>query len=264
MSKTLTLGDKGDAVRVVQASTNKRLRARDLDTLVVAEDGELGPKTLVAVRKAAWALGALPHVYEYVTKGKKISPDVQDLIRNPGKRNSAQLERARGRIAKMRADRKRREAEAAKAGAKRKLVVKFAKQAAANYRKNPGAYHYLAGGVANTTFLEPTPRSWRSDCSQFVASVYKAAGLPSPASVPHEWASTHTMTKSPHARITTKPRPGDLGMYGDRSGPLAQRSTHHVELYCGEPEFIGHGSPPIDSLTPGRPDFYITFDFLDN
>jgi hypothetical protein len=48
-------------------------------------------------------------------------------------------------------------------------------------------------------------------------------------------------------------------MYGVHGG-----ATHHVELYCGAPgqEFIGHGSPPIDSATPGRPDYYLTFDFL--
>jgi hypothetical protein len=130
-------------------------------------------------------------------------------------------------------------------------------QAAANYRQNPRAYHYLAGGVANLIFLRPSPRNYRSDCSQFAASVYKAAGLPSPASVPHEWASTYTMVKSPHAKVTTREhrKPGDLGMYGSLSAP------HHVEIWCGN-KFIGHGSPPIDSLTPGEPDYYLTFDFL--
>jgi hypothetical protein len=56
-------------------------------------------------------------------------------------------------------------------------------------------------------------------------------------------------------RITAHPRPGDLGMYGPFN------ATHHVELYCGAPgqEFIGHGSPPIDSRTPGRRDFYLTY-----
>jgi hypothetical protein len=52
---------------------------------------------------------------------------------------------------------------------------------------------------------------------------------------------------------TDTPVPGDFGMYGSRTAP------HHVETYCALPgrEFIGHGSPPIDSLTPGRPDFYL-------
>ena len=59
--------------------------------------------------------------------------------------------------------------------------------------------------------------------------------------------------------MTTSQRPGDLGMYGKHGG-----FTHHVELYCGAPgqEFIGHGSAPIDSATPGRPDYYLTCDFL--
>ena len=101
------------------------------------------------------------------------------------------------------------------------------------------------------------PSDWRSDCSQFVAAVYKEAGLPSPATVAHEFAATSNI--DPKGRVTTSPRPGDLAMYGTHGG-----FTHHVELYCGAPgqEFIGHGSAPIDSATPGRPDYYLTYDFL--
>jgi hypothetical protein len=143
------------------------------------------------------------------------------------------------------------------ASAKRKRIVAEASKAAANYRKNSGAYHYLAGGKANTEYLKPTPRDWRSDCSQFAASVYKGAGLPSPASVPHEWASTFTMVKAPGVRFVDRAhrKPGMLGMYGTHTAP------HHVEIWCGD-KFIGHGSPPIDSLTPGEPDYYLDFPFL--
>lgn len=139
----------------------------------------------------------------------------------------------------------------------RQKIVAEAQKAAANYRKNPGAYHYLAGGIANTLYLTPSPRNYRSDCSQFVAAVYKGAGAASPAApLGWEWASTYSIVKSPHARVTTKPQPGDLGMYGSRTAP------HHVELVVPG-GFIGHGSPPIDGLTPGLPSFYLTFDFLD-
>jgi cell wall-associated NlpC family hydrolase len=98
------------------------------------------------------------------------------------------------------------------------------------------AYHYFAGGKPNAVCLEPTPRDWRSDCSQFVAAVYKQAGLPSPSTGPHEGAATSNI--DPHGRVTTQPKPGDLGMYGTHRG-----STHHVELYCGAPgqEFIPTG-----------------------
>jgi cell wall-associated NlpC family hydrolase len=246
---------KGDRVRALQAATNRRLRARGLDANVVEEDGEVGRKTLAAVTSAAWVLGAQRSTLARLDRGE-IPIGVQRMIRNPGRRTDEQKQRGRRRVAHMLAARKRRATAAKKAGTARQKVVELAQQAAANYRANPGAYHYLAGGVANTEFLHPTARNMRSDCSQFAAAVYKAAGLPSPASVDHQWASTYSMVKK--GRVTMQPKPGDLGMYGTRSAP------HHVEIYCGAPgqEFIGHGSPPIDSQTPGRPDYYLTYDFL--
>jgi peptidoglycan hydrolase-like protein with peptidoglycan-binding domain len=261
---TLHKGGQGDSIRALQAATNRRLNARDLDQFKVKEDGYLGTGTLKGVRKAAWALGALSTTYEAITDKGRVPVGVQQMIRNPGRRTPEQLARADARISQLRADRKRRakqREEERKRNGLRNKIVNEAQQAAANYRKNPGAYHYLAGGVANLIFLHPTPRNYRSDCSQFVASCYYAAGAPSPAIVPHKYASTYSMdamVDQGKATITTKPRPADLGMYGPR------HATHHVELYCAEPgqEFIGHGSPPIDSLTPGRPDFYITFPFL--
>lgn len=256
---------KSDDARALAAATNRRLKARGLDSFTVPEKPVVSKELLVAVRKAAWALGALSSTYESVTDTGNISVGVQRMIRNPGKRTDRQKKLGEARMSAMRADRKKRAKAAAATKGKRAAIVKAAQHAAANYRRNPGGYHYLAGGVANLVYLEPSPSSWRSDCSQFVGSVYADVGLPSPANVEHKYASTYSIVKCPQARITDNPRPGDLGMYGSRSGPLASRSTHHVEVYCQEPgqEFIGHGSPPIDSITPGRPDFYVTFDFLD-
>lgn len=249
----LRRGDRGERVRQLQAATNRRLRARALDDYTIDEDGSLDVKAIAGVAKAAWALGAMRTTLAQLDNGD-VPLGVERMIRNPGRRQAAQKDRARKRMKHMRAARKRRAAEARTAGP-RARIVQEALKAAANYRANPGAYHYLAGGRQNAVYLQPTPRDWRSDCSQFVAAVYKGAGLPSPASVPHEQASTYTM--APHGRRTTTPKPGDCGFYGN--------PPHHVELYCGVPgqEFIGHGSPPIDSGTPGRPDYYVTYDFLD-
>lgn len=253
--RVLRKGGKGEAIRQLQAATNRRLRARDLDEYVCGEDGDLGAFTLRAVRKAAWALGALATTFEAITTKGQVPVGVQRIILSPGTRNAEQLARARARISQMRAERQAREKKAA--SEPRLRLVKLALLAKANYYANPGSYHYLAGGKANLVFLKPTPRDWRSDCSQFVASVYAEAGLPSPASVPHQWASTYSI--APHGKLTRSPKPGDLGLYGPRG------NTHHVEMYCGAPgaEFVGHGSPPIDSLTPGRPDFFVTYNFLD-
>lgn len=256
--ETLHHGTHSEATRRLQAATNRRLKSRGLASYAVKEDGHLGVKTLLAVRKAAWALGALEATLDTVTKKRVVSAGVQSIILNPGKRNERQRRSAKVRIVKLKRDRARLKARAKEHAAQaknqsggRSRVVHFAKEAAAAYRKQPGAYHYLAGGVANLIFLKPSPRNYRSDCSQFASSIQKAAGLPDLGSNGPLWVNTVIMAH--HLEYTDHPEPGDFGMYGSRWAP------HHVEVYCGEPgaEFIGHGSPPIDSLTPGRPDFYL-------
>ena len=254
--QVLHRGAKSEAARALQAATNRRLQRRGLSEVALDEDGVIGAKTMAAVVAAAWALGAQRATIAKMDAGE-IPIGVQRMIRNPGRRTDGQKALGKKRLVHMIAMRKKRAAAVAASGTARKRVVELAQQAAANYRANPSAYHYLAGGRANAEFLKPTPSDWRSDCSQFVAAVYKAAGLPSPATVAHEFASTFSI--DPKGAVTTNPRPGDLGMYGVHGG-----KTHHVELYCGLPgqEFIGHGSPPIDSMTPGRPNYYLTYDFL--
>jgi hypothetical protein len=187
-----------------------------------------------------------------------INADEISFVRHPAKRSSAEKSRGKKRVAAHRAALIKQRAEVSKANDKRKRIVAELEKAAANYRKNPGAYHYLAGGMANLIYLSPSPRNFRSDCSQFQAAAWNGAGVESPAApLAHQWASTFSMVKSPHARVISRAqrKPGDLGMYGSRSAP------HHVEGWTGV-HFVGHGSPPIDSLTPGEPDYYLTFDFL--
>lgn len=252
-------GDRGARVESLQRSINKRLRARFSSDRMIKEDGEFGPTTRKALRTAAYLLGADGEILKGMKSGS-ISVSEQLFVANPGRRSAAEMERGKKRVAAHKKNVERQKEQAAQASSARKNIVRWAKQAAANYRKQPGAYHYLAGGVANTVFLKPTPRDWRSDCSQFAAAVYLEAGLPSPASVAHKWASTYTMVKAPGVKVVDRAhrKPGMLGMYGSRTAP------HHVEVFVGEPgvEFIGHGSPPIDSLTPGQPDYYLDFPFL--
>lgn len=247
-------GAKSDQARALQAATNRRLRARGLGSFVVREDGFVGVKTLAAVRKAAWALGALGSTYESITKDDEVPAGVQWMIRNPGRRTNQQVDRGKRRIAAMYSARKKREQEADSVSGDRKAIVTAAKKAAANYRKNPVAYHYLAGGKANTVIMDPTPSDWRSDCSQFAVNVYRVAGVPCPGSGTYLYSNTDTINNG--GKVVSRPKPGDLGMYGRRDG-----STHHVEVYIGEPGcmFVGHGSVPIDAITPGLPDFYLSF-----
>lgn len=244
-------GKKGEACRKFQAAGNRRAEARDLDSYKVKVDGVCGRETLILARKLGWALGAREETYDAILREGEIPIGIQRMVRNPGRRSRGQELIGKKRIAQMRADRKKRAREHHEASGGRKEFVKLAAQAKANYMRNPGAYHYLAGGIANLVFLRPTPRSYRSDCSQFASSVQNAAGLPPLARAGALWVSTYTMAA--YLEETDHPMPADFGMYGSRTAP------HHVETYCALPgaEFIGHGSPPIDSLTPGRPDFYL-------
>lgn len=250
-------GDTGPHVKKLQAAINKRLSNRAAGNHRCEEDGVFGTKTRIALIKACYLLGMRRDRLNELKHGL-IVDSTQRFVMEPGLRKDAEKRRGRQRVKKHRAAVKRHKAEAAKANDARKRICREAKKAAANYRKNPGAYHYLAGGKANLVYLTPSPRDYRSDCSQFAAAVFHGAGLPSPARpLAHEWASTYSIVKAEGARIvsSSQRKPGMLAMYGSREAP------HHVEIWCGD-RFVGHGSPPIDSITPGQPDYYVDFDFL--
>lgn len=255
----INTGSHGPRIKSLQRSINRRLRARSASSRVVPEDGVFGNKTRRAMAYAAYLLGASSAVVDGIRTGS-VNEAEFNFVRHPGLRTAAEMARGKKRVAAHRKAVAKAKEEALKANAKRQRIVKEARQAAANYRKAPWLYHYLAGGRANTVYLKPTPSDWRSDCSQFGAAVYKGAGLPSPASVDHQWASTFTMVKAPGVKFVDRAhrKPGMLGMYGSRDAP------HHVEIFIGDAdvEFIGHGSQPIDSLTPGQPDYYLDFPFL--
>jgi hypothetical protein len=263
MNAVLHKGETSESARALQAATNRRLRARDLGALAVDENGLVDHETLVAVRKAAWALGAMRTTYDAIIAAGAIPIGVQRMIRNPGTRSAEQMQRGKQRIATMRKQRKERAEQARAVGAERRAVVAAAKKAAANYRANPHAYHYLMRTEkANTTIMSPTPSDHRSDCSQFAVNVYREAGIENcPGTGTWLYSGTATIAhRNGGGKIVTQPRPGDFGMYA-HSKADPRGTTHHVEVYIGEPRctFIGHGSPPIDSQIPGQPDFYLSF-----
>lgn len=254
---TINDGSHGKTIRQLQLAINRRLSTRSATKRMIRIDDVFGPKTRRAMVYAAYLLGADMSFVNGLRNGP-ITEDEQNFVRFPGRRNQSTIILGKRRVAAHRKVLAKQKEEAEVVKGKRNRIVQLAEQAADNYRNNPGAYHYFAGGIPNLQFLEPTPKEFRSDCSQFVASVYKAAEIESPASpLAHLWVSTFSIAKSPHAKVVSRRmrKPGDLGMYGSLIAP------HHVELWCVN-KYIGHGSPPIDSLTPGEPDYYITFDFL--
>jgi hypothetical protein len=86
---------KGPDIKSLQRAVNKRRRARGLFTIDV--DGEWGPDTDTAVRETAWVLGITKDMADGL-----VSPDVQFLIRNPGKRTPEQKDRAKRRKGRLR------------------------------------------------------------------------------------------------------------------------------------------------------------------
>jgi hypothetical protein len=109
--QVLRHGARSASARALQVATNRRLRSRELEALVVPEDGIVGARTLEAVRKAAWLLGARSETCDAVTRDGEITVGVQQMIRNPGRRSDDQKSRGKARLSRLRAERKRRAAQ---------------------------------------------------------------------------------------------------------------------------------------------------------
>lgn len=139
--QVLGKGDTGEEVRALQAATNRRLRSRGLAALAVEEDGEAGPLTLAAVRKAAWALGARLETCEKIIEDGAIPVGVQRMLRSPGRRTDEQRIRGRLRVSRMRAERERR----AKASGSARVRTVNAFVAKAGVRESPAGSN--GGGI---------------------------------------------------------------------------------------------------------------------
>lgn len=106
----------------------------------------------------------------------------------------------------------------------------------ANFYSQPGRF------TADACFTgESSSPLERSDCSQWFASVYHAAGLPDPNGANYSAGYTGTLIANGREIRRDQLRPGDAIIYGTGTG-------FHVEMFIGEPgiETIGHGSAPID------------------
>jgi cell wall-associated NlpC family hydrolase len=98
----------------------------------------------------------------------------------------------------------------------------------ANFYSQPGAF------TTNACFTGES-HGERSDCSQWIASVYEACGL----EIPGTW--TGDMVGNGEEIRRDQLKPGDAVIYGSGAG-------FHTELYVGPGDrTIGHGSAPIDS-----------------
>lgn len=139
----------------------------------------------------------------------------------------------------------------AKGGTPRQRLRAVALAAAEAHRTGRRKSFYSQAGSWTVDYaITGEPRGYRSDCSQWVTSVYHSAGLADPNGNAYKGGYTGTLYN--HGRPTTNPQPGDLGLYGSPPG-------HHVEMYVGDGRFVGHGSPPVDQVTPGWPTQFRTY-----
>lgn len=125
-------------------------------------------------------------------------------------------------------------------GTARQRLVAGALAAAANCSSGKRRNVYSqAGAYTVQRGITGEPVGYRTDCSQFVTSIYWSAGLEDPNG--ENWTGGYTGTLVREGKWVNSPQPGDLVLYG--SG-----TAHHVEMYVGPGDkTIGHGSAPVDA-----------------
>jgi len=197
-----------------------------------------------AERQAMWWLGRIKtlnqRIHKLETRAEAIEQRIEDL---PDRREvtiSVERNEVRGGTARQRVK------IAAMLSASRCASGKRL-----NYYSQPGIY------TANECFTgEDLSPLERSDCSQWFASIYKAAGLPDPNGTDYGWGYTGTLIENGREIERHELKPGDAIIYGTGTG-------FHVEMFIGEPgmETIGHGSAPIDAgiIDMASPRRYFTY-----
>jgi hypothetical protein len=98
VSEAIHINDHGERVRVHQHHLNDRLHAHGDQPIAV--NGNCDPTTIGQSALAAWFLGALGETVTTV-RGGTITVGVQQIIADPGRREHAQLQRARDRRGKQ-------------------------------------------------------------------------------------------------------------------------------------------------------------------
>lgn len=135
--------------------------------------------------------------------------------------------------------------------AEQRLVAVAQKAVLMHYKGIRHSFYSQSGWWTVHYAIMGEPRGARSDCSQWWLSVYWAADLPDPTG--YNFTGGYTGTIGNHGRTVPSPgTPGGAGLYG--SNPW-----HHVEMSMGDGTFCGHGSPPVDKVTPGWPSTFRDF-----
>lgn len=212
--KTLRIGSKGEAVRVLQVATNARLLARQQPQFIIDADGDYGPSTAKAVSRAAYLLGITGTRFDRTKadNGGIADKTVQRVIQHPSARTPAMIARAvrrMGAVQKALAARPLRE-RAYEIAAREVGVM----ESGGNNMGTPFTRYQKSNGATG-------PEPW---CGDFMAFCYRAAGS---SAVQRLWASVYYLGRISGVVKTSSPKRGDLvrysfdhvGMFVEHAGP---------------------------------------------
>lgn len=144
-------------------------------------------------------------------------------------------------------------------GTPRQRLVAVAREAARLDSTGKRKSFYSQPGKWTVNYaITGEPAGYRSDCSQWVTSVYKSAGLPDPNKNNYAGGWTGTLASAGRRVSASQAQPGDLVMWDP------YRTAGHVEMLIDPKtgETIGHGSRPVDRANvrdfayKGEPQYY--------
>ena len=251
-SLRLDAGDplRGDDVRALLIACARRLDARGIERPIKA-DGVYGPSSDKAFRTAAHFLGAL----DSTLAGRELPIAVQQMIRYPGRRNPAQIERAEARMEVLRKERAERPQASNGGGGVSKLSDRERSEArriaVASFKlmfDNRGAVHYTQGpsrweGIRRRLRYASHRFPHNADCSSAYTwclwNALTSVGGMNFRDVVNgsDWSGGFTGTMLSHGKPVSlnSLMPGDAILYGTGSG-------NHVVMYVGDGKCYSHGS----------------------
>lgn len=222
-SRIIRPGMKGEDVRLLQAATNRRLKARDQHDYLIAADGDYGPQTARSVSRAAYLLGIHGPRFTQTKRehGGIADKRTQEVIRRPGTRTKAMLDRAESRMKAV--------AKAAASTPLRERAYKIAlhevgvMESGGNNSGTPLSRYERPNGASG-------PEPW---CGDFQAYCYRKAGS---KAVQRLWASVYFLGRIAGLHKTSSPQRGDLVRF----------TFDHVGM------FVRHVSPGIIETIEGN------------
>jgi hypothetical protein len=251
-SLKLDAGDplRGDDVRALQTACARRLDARGIERPIKA-DGVYGPSSDKACRTAAHYLGAL----DTTLARRELPIGIQQMIRHPGRRNAAQLQRGEARMENLRKERAERPDPPHAGGGVSKLTDSQRSEArriaVASFKllyEHWGAVHYTQGpsrweGINRRLRYADRRFPHNADCSSAYTwclwnALTSVGGMDFRDVVNgSSWSTGYTGTMLSHGKPVSLSSlmPGDAILYGTGNG-------NHVVMYVGDGKCYSHGS----------------------